>query len=149
MLVSVSLGFSQLTQEEYQTHLGKRHVFVIACVDAGAECDKVQNDFGDEWESFNDVMKSEFESNLFLLQKTADNTDFFNSLTNNSTKNVVIYVEQEETEIKQFMNPQLMSLRAMREWMNDLETLFADKKINRKIEELDKMINDLKDPNFI
>lgn len=82
-----------------------------------------------------------FPSKIYTIFKDQNNMDFFNQITDDSDKSIVVYVEHKNGDYKQMIDPSVSSQRTLRKWLRNIESEFAEKVIDKKIEELDKVIN--------
>ncbi len=134
-----------LKEKEFDYYIKAKHVFVVACNKPGPGCEKMKNDFEDEWDNFDYKNGKIFQSKLFELTKTSKNSDFFNSFTENTDKNIIIYVENKNEDFKKFFDPAVASQRKLRAWLRSIEAEFSDKTIDQKIADLDRIINGQKE----
>lgn len=135
------LSLKELTAKEFDSSIQNQHVFVIACTEEGNECEKFKNDFTDEWEIFNFKFAKVFSSKLFEITKRGSDNSFFNQITNNAQTSVIVYIERQNLAFKRVIDPTISSQRTLRNWLRTIESDFAEKVIDQKIEELDKVIN--------
>lgn len=56
----------------------------------------------------------------------------------------MIYIEHKNMDYKQSINPSVSSQRTLRQWLRNIENKFSEKVIDKKIEELDKVIKEQK-----
>lgn len=134
-----------LKEREFDYHIKDKHIFIVTCQKEGPSCDKLKNDFEDNWNNFNFKNSKVFPSKLFEMIKNTLNKDFFSQITNESDKNLIVYVEHENQDFKKYIDPEISSNRKLKAWMSDIESEFADKVIDKKIDELDKIINQQQD----
>lgn len=120
ILISLAATTEILTKEKYLEQLGHKHMFVIACPSYTPECQKKENDFVDEWTKFNQKNQAEFTSAIFLLVKSPENSKFYDIFTSQSTSSLIIYVENSTAGKRKTINPDIMSQRAVKDWLKDL-----------------------------
>lgn len=113
-------------------------------MEEGNACEKFKNDFQDEWEIFNFKFAKTFPSKIFSLTKDPSNESFFNDITDDTENSIITYIEHKNVNYKRQIDPLVSSQRTLRKWMRDIESDFAEKIIDQKIEELDRVINQQK-----
>lgn len=86
-------NLEELREEEFETHLNKSHVFLVACPKKSKTCERTVNNMQDEWENFNFKNSQDFPSQLFQLVKSKKNEKFYNLITSSSKSPKFIYVE--------------------------------------------------------
>lgn len=86
-----------------------QHIFLIACIEEGNSCEKIKNDFYDEWELFNFKNLKQFRSKIFSLTRREGNEEFFDRVTDNTLDSVIVYVEHKSQNIKRSIDPSVSS----------------------------------------
>ena len=73
ILIFNSISIRLINEENFNNLLQDQHLFIIACIEEGNSCEKIKNDFYDEWELFNFKNLKNFPSKIFSLVRNDEN----------------------------------------------------------------------------